>query len=103
MACGFFAGRPGEFMNRREMLKLGSLVAMTSTVPGVIQGEVAEVVHAAVPRWEVFEVTLTGPDSGNPFTEVQLSARFVLGRNVVVVDGFYDGAGSYKIRFMPDT
>ena len=98
-------------MNRREMLKLscaGSLVAVTSTVPGVIQGKVtggglAEVVHAAVPQWEVFEITLMGPDSGNPFTEVQLSARFVLGRKLVVVDGFYDGMGTYKVRFMPDT
>ena len=95
-------------MNRREMLKLSSLVAVTSTVSGVIKGEVAEggvaeVVHAAVPQWEVFEISLTGPDSGNPFTEVQLSARFVLGRKWVVADGFYDGMGTYKIRFMPDT
>src|ERR1700733_11396730 len=90
-------------MNRREMLKLGSLAAITSTVPEVVQGAVAEVVHAAVPQWEVFELTLAGPDGGNPFTEVQLGARFVLGRRVVAVDGFYDGMGSYKVRFMPDT
>jgi Domain of unknown function (DUF5060) len=51
----------------------------------------------------VVEITLTGPDLGNPFTEVQLSARFVLGRKWVVVDGFYDGIGTYKVRFMPDT
>src|ERR1700726_4822506 len=93
-------------MNRREMLKLGcagSLAAITSTVPGVIQSGVGEVAHSAVPQWEVFELRLAGPDSGNPFTEVQLGARFVLGRKFVAVDGFYDGTGTYKIRFMPDT
>src|SRR6267154_958998 len=90
-------------MNRREMLKLSSFAAVTSAVPEVVQGAVGEVVHAAVPRWEVFELSLAGPRSGNPFTEVQLEARFVLGRKVVAVDGFYDGMGSYKVRFMPDT
>ena len=59
--------------------------------------------HAAVPQWEVFELTLAGPDAGNPFPEVQLGARFVLGRKAVAVDGFYDGMGTYKVRFMPDT
>src|SRR5665811_1436029 len=98
-------------MNRREMLKLscaGSLAAITAAVPevvqaGVFRGGIAEAVHAAVPQWEVFELTLAGPDAGNPFTEVQLGARFVLGRKVVAVDGFYDGMGTYKVRFMPDT
>src|ERR1700761_6307706 len=87
-------------MNRREMLKLGSLAAVTSAVPKVVSGAVE---HTTVPRWEVFELTLAGPGTGNPFTEVQLSARFVLGSRVVTVDGFYDGAGTYKVRFMPDT
>lgn len=68
-----------------------------------MQHGVGEVVHAAVPRWEVFELSLAGPDSGNPFTEVQLGARFVLGRKLVAVDGFYDGMGTYKVRFMPDS
>src|ERR1700737_1973233 len=90
-------------MNRREMLKLGSLAAITSTVPELVQGAVAELIHAAVPQWEVFELSLAGPHSGNPFTEVQLGARFVLGRKVVGVEGFYDGMGTYKVRFMPDT
>lgn len=54
--------------------------------------------HGAVRRWEVFELTLPGPETGNPFTEVQLGARFVLGAKAVTVDGFYDGTGSYKIR-----
>src|ERR1700749_4028805 len=70
-------------MNRREMLKLGSLAVITSTVSEVVQGAVAEAAHAAVPQWEVFELSFAGPHSGNPFIEVQLGARLVLGRKVL--------------------
>jgi len=56
-----------------------------------------------VERWTIFETTLNGPDSGNPFTEVELIAEFKQKNRTVPVDGFYDGNGTYKIRFMPDT
>ena len=51
--------------------------------------------------WDRFEVTLTGPQTGNPFDDVKLSAEFVSGSEKVAVTGFYDGNGNYKIRFMP--
>jgi hypothetical protein len=54
------------------------------------------------PLWEIFEFTMEGPFVGNPFTDVQLTATFALGRRLVTVDGFYDGGGKYKVRFMPD-
>ncbi len=57
---------------------------------------------ASVEQWGVFELTLAGPASGNPFTEVELTARFTQGAHTVPVTGFYDGDGVYKIRFMPD-
>ena len=57
--------------------------------------------QTAVEEWKVFEITLGGPTSGNPFKDVQLSARFVNGSDTVSVPGFYDGEGIYKIRFMP--
>lgn len=88
-------------ITRRDMLKLtsaGSFAAIAST-PSAI----AETTHPPVPRWEVFELSLPGPTTGNPFTEVQISAIFSLGHRTVNVNGFYDGAGTYKIRFMPDT
>jgi len=88
-------------ITRRDMLKLtsaGSLAAIASA-PSAI----AENTRPPVPCWEVFEVSLPGPTSGNPFIDVQLSATFSLGHRTVNVDGFYDGAGTYKIRFMPDT
>lgn len=57
---------------------------------------------SAVERWGIYEIALPGPSSGNPFAEVTLSARFSQGGRSVVVDGFYDGGGTYRIRFMPD-
>ncbi len=54
-------------------------------------------------RWGIFELTLKGPSEGNPFLEVNLSATFKQGGNVVEVAGFYDGNGNYLIRFMPNT
>lgn len=57
----------------------------------------------AVEKWDVFEVTLSGPADGNPFTEVEFSARFAQAGRAVTVPGFYDGDGVYKVRFSPDT
>lgn len=79
----------------------------------------APVAHpAAVGRWTRFEVELAGPSHGNPFTDVELTARFT-GPDGTCFDvlGFHDGArrnradgdsasggtGSYKLRFLPPT
>jgi len=55
-----------------------------------------------IERWDRFEIILTGPQSGNPFDDVTLSADFTNGKEKVKVDGFYDGNGKYKLRFMPE-
>jgi len=55
-----------------------------------------------VERWGIFEATLEGPEKGNPFVDVKLGAEFRNKNRVVAVDGFYDGNGVYKVRFMPD-
>jgi hypothetical protein len=55
-----------------------------------------------VERWGIFEVALEGPREGNPFTDVTLRAEFTQRSRVVPVDGFYDGEGVYRLRFMPD-
>ncbi len=55
-----------------------------------------------VERWDIFELSLSGPKDGNPFLDVKLSARFRQDDRVVEPDGFYDGDGVYRIRFMPD-
>jgi hypothetical protein len=58
---------------------------------------------ATIERWGLFEVSLTGPDDGNPFLDVTLSATFRFQQRAVTAPGFYDGDGVYMVRFMPDT
>ncbi|HEU6448018.1 MAG TPA: DUF5060 domain-containing protein [Verrucomicrobiae bacterium] len=58
---------------------------------------------SAIEQWGVFEIALNGPTNGNPFLDVPFSARFVQGTNSIQVDGFYDGDGIYRVRFMPET
>ncbi|MCL2864982.1 MAG: DUF5605 domain-containing protein [Lachnospiraceae bacterium] len=55
----------------------------------------------AVEKWDIYEICLNGPDSGNPFLEYNLQGHFKGKCESIVVDGFYDGNGRYKIRFMP--
>ncbi|MEU3786378.1 DUF5605 domain-containing protein [Streptomyces sp900129855] len=53
-------------------------------------------------QWGVAEVVLQGPDHGNPFIDVALDAVFQHAEAPEVrVGGFYDGAGTYRIRFQP--
>ncbi|HEY4329434.1 MAG TPA: DUF5060 domain-containing protein, partial [Phycisphaerae bacterium] len=58
-------------------------------------------IAASVERWGTYEMTLKGPEDGNPFVDVTLSAKFTQGNKSVMAAGFYDGAGVYKVRFMP--
>jgi Domain of unknown function (DUF5060)/Protein of unknown function (DUF4038)/Domain of unknown function (DUF5605) len=55
-----------------------------------------------VEQWGLFELTLPGPSTGNPFKDVTLTAAFTLEHRTVQVTGFYDGDATYRIRFMPD-
>lgn len=52
-------------------------------------------------QWDVFQLDLTGPTTGNPYMEVDLSAIFKKGKQRIEVPGFYDGNGFYRIRFSP--
>jgi hypothetical protein len=54
-----------------------------------------------VEQWDFVELALPGPSAGNPFVEVEIAARFTLGEQTLRVPGFYDGEGTYRIRFMP--
>jgi len=55
-----------------------------------------------VEQWGLFELNLNGPTTGNPFVDVELSAQFSQGTTHVTATGFYDGAGHYRVRFMPE-
>ena len=56
-----------------------------------------------VEQWGIFELALPGSAAGNPYLDVELTARFAYKHREIDVDGFYDGDGVYRIRFMPDT
>lgn len=55
-----------------------------------------------VQKWEIFEFALQGPSEGNPYVGTTFSARFTNGDHVLDQEGFYDGNGTYLVRFMPD-
>jgi hypothetical protein len=90
-------------VSRRNMLKLASATATAAALSPASVAQLAGKRRDSVPVWECFEVSLDGPADGNPFTEIQLDATFTLDHREVRVNGFYDGEGKYRIRFMPDT
>ena len=54
-----------------------------------------------VERWGTAEFTCRGPAEGNPFLEHTIKGIFTGKHETVEADGFYDGEGIYKVRFMP--
>ena len=54
-----------------------------------------------VPKWGIQEVTVNGPQEGNPFTEHWIRGCFRGKSETVEAEGFYDGEGRYLVRFMP--
>jgi Domain of unknown function (DUF5060)/Protein of unknown function (DUF4038)/Domain of unknown function (DUF5605) len=59
--------------------------------------------ESPIERWDTYEIELAGPADGNPFLDVDLSATFEHDGKQQTVNGFYDGDGVYRIRFMPDS
>lgn len=55
-----------------------------------------------VEKWGIFELTLKGSDAGNPFVGIRFTATFKHGDKTYEPEGFYDGDGLFKVRFMPD-
>lgn len=54
-----------------------------------------------VERWDVQEIVLRGKSDKNPFVDYNIFGCFTGKNEKVTVDGFYDGDGIYKVRFMP--
>lgn len=54
-----------------------------------------------VEKWDVLELALKGFKDKNPFTDYTIQGTFTGKNECKTVDGFYDGEGIYKIRFMP--
>src|SRR5581483_853597 len=93
-------------MHRRDVLKLGGATAVAAALNTPLlsaQPHVAPAESGETEQWGLFEISLKGPSTGNPFRDVTLSAQFTHEHRIVEVKGFYDGDGSFRIRFMPDT
>lgn len=89
-------------MNRREMLKLSSLALASAPSPSLAEPVVVPASGTPIARWDHAELSFAGPASGNPFLEVCLTATFHCKNRALTMEGFYDGDGVYKVRFMPD-
>ncbi|HTM80594.1 DUF5060 domain-containing protein [Asticcacaulis sp.] len=81
-------------LTRRGVMALGGALSLA----GVAKAETA-----SIERWGLYEITLDGPKTGNPFADVTLAAEFRNGAQTLRVPGFYDEDGIYKIRFSPET
>lgn len=51
--------------------------------------------------WCIQEVSCKGYTDGNPFVDYSIKGIFKSKNENVTVEGFYDGDGCYKVRFMP--
>jgi hypothetical protein len=91
-------------MTLGRLLLLGLLVCASVTPRASLRASGAErgARPERVERWGTFDLALRGPQFGNPFCDVTLTARFEQGSRAVEVEGFYDGDGTYRVRFMPD-
>ena len=56
---------------------------------------------AQIEQYCVFEVAQQTEVTGNPFVDVSLTGQFTQGDVTVKVYGFYDGGGTFRLRFMP--
>lgn len=54
-----------------------------------------------IEKWDIFEAEVKGKSEGNPFTDYEIYGTFRGPKECVTVDGFYDGDGTYRVRFMP--
>jgi hypothetical protein len=79
-------------------VKVGKLCITTALCAVLFAAHAAE---QTVEQWGLFELSLNGPTHGNPFLDVKFSATFTQGDAVVKANGFYDGDGLYRVRFMP--
>jgi hypothetical protein len=88
-------------MNRKNKMRRNATGVGTIIVLGLLAMTLTAGAEQTVEQWGVFEAALDGPTNGNPFLDVKFSARFTQGTNSFEANGFYDGDGIYRVRFMP--
>jgi len=87
---------------RLNRIRLGRIKFLLLTFLALLAATTTAEGKSNSPRWGIFELVLRGPEGGNPFIDVKLSAEFKQRGRVFKPEGFYDGNGVYRIRFMPD-
>jgi len=86
------------------LLRCGVLIAALSIFVGCGQFPTRRDGVSAVPRFDVFEATLTSTvNYANPYVDVTVEVTFVApdGRELVV-PAFYDGDATWRVRIAPD-
>jgi hypothetical protein len=81
--------------------------ALLTTLEEIDAGTVPAAVARAtidVPRWQMHEFTSSGGTHlANPFRDAALVGEFISpSHKTIVVDGFYDGDRTWRLRFAPD-
>jgi len=91
-------------MSRRELMKTGAFAVAASTVgsKALFASAAGQTQASGVEQWGIFEASYPGPANGNPYVDVEFGATFEHEGRVCAVTGFYDGTGTYRVRFMPD-
>ena len=87
-------------LNRLNVMIMVLAFTIILAVPAITESEANS---KTVECWGIFELAIRGPSGGNPFVDVQFSGEFRQNERVFRPEGFYDGNGIYRIRFMPDT
>lgn len=54
-----------------------------------------------IERWDCLELSFQGKSFQNPFSDASIMGTFTGAQECKSVEGFYDGDGIYKVRFMP--
>jgi len=83
------------------LTRLRLAILLTAIIPLAMPHPTFAAAPQQVEQWGVFELALPGPTAGNPFEDVKLWAKFISRQDTLTVPGFYDGNGTYRIRFSP--
>ncbi|MGB8226054.1 MAG: DUF4038 domain-containing protein [Sedimentisphaerales bacterium] len=75
---------------------------LCSNLLAVSFGKAQDKQDSKIEKWGFYELSLPGPSAGKPFIDIGFSAVFKQGDRTFEPEGFYDGNGIFKIRFMPD-
>ena len=87
-------------LTRRTTIALGAGGLIAGLVAPASARTIAPTTALSTERWSLSEVVLTAETQANPF-DVELSAAFTDGRRTIAAAGFYDGDGTWRIRFSP--